>query len=217
MFADRQDAGSRLLERLPELDPEGTVVLALPRGGLPVADVIAKAIGAPLDIALVRKVGLPGHPELALAAVTDGEDPQITVNERVARSMGLTAADIRKLADRELPEIARRRTLYLRGRPPIPLAGKTVLVVDDGLATGATMLAALRVVRAAHASRIIVAVPVGPPDTLSRIERECDLVICLERPAGFQAVGQFYARFDQVSDDEVTAILEHHGAAQDAT
>src|SRR6056297_1230435 len=139
MFTDRREAGERLLQRLPALDGEDVVIVALPRGGVPVADVIAESLGAPLDIALVRKVGLPGQPEYAVAAVTDGDAPRITVNEDVARMAGLDDGDIKGLAERVLPEIHRRRVVYLKGRPPVPVAGKIVVVVDDGIATGATM------------------------------------------------------------------------------
>lgn len=210
MFTDRHEAGQHLLKRLGQFDPEEAVVLALPRGGLPVADVIAESLSLPLDIALVRKVGVPGQPEFAVAAVTDGDDPRITVNEHVARITGLDDDDIRKLAERELREIDRRRKIYLGGRPPVPLAGKTVLVVDDGIATGATMRAALQLVRDAGPARLIVAVPVAPPDTIKEIEQYCDEVICLESPRAFRAVGLHYRNFDQVSDATVSAIIERH-------
>ena len=210
MFTDRREAGEALLGRLPKLDPEKTVILALPRGGLPVADVIAGALGAPLDIALVRKVGFPAQPEFALAAVTDGDDPRITVNEEVARMAGLDDAAIRRLAERELPEIRRRRALYLKGRAPVPLAGKTVVVVDDGIATGATMRAALRLVRDAGPARVIAAIPVGPADTIAALAADCDEVICLECPFPFRAVGLHYRDFDQVSDATVVEIMERH-------
>jgi putative phosphoribosyl transferase len=210
VFTDRKDAGKRLLERLPPLDPENTVVLALPRGGLPVADVIADALDVPLDIALVRKIGFPGQPEFALGAVTDGDVPQITVNTDVAQRAGIGDAKIRELAELELPELNRRRQTYLKGRASIPLAGKVVVVVDDGIATGATMRAALRLVRAMAPKRVIAAVPVGPPDTIAEIKRECDEVICLESPPTFSAVGQHYRLFDQVTDATVIGILDRH-------
>lgn len=210
MFTDRREAGQRLLKRLGSLDPENTIIVALPRGGLPVADVIAKALGVPLDIVFVRKVGLPGHPEFAVAAVTDGENPNITVNEDVARMTGLNHADIARLAERELPEIHRRRKIYLNGRPSLSLAGKIVVVVDDGIATGATMRAALRLVRDQDPARLIVAIPVGPTATIAALESECDEVICLECPADFRAVGLHYRDFGQVSDVTVSKILERH-------
>ena len=210
MFTDRREAGQRLLNRLGPIDPENTVMLALPRGGLPVADVIAEALGVPLDIVLVRKVGVPGQPELAVAAVTDGKTPKITVNEDVARMTGLNHADIARLAERELPEIHRRRKIYLNGRPSLSLAGKIVVVVDDGIATGATLRAALRLVRDADPVRLIVAIPVGPAAMIAALERECDEVICLECPADFRAVGLHYRDFGQVSDVTVSKIIERH-------
>lgn len=210
MFTDRREAGQRLLQRLGSLDPENTVIVALPRGGLPVADVIAQALGVPLDIVFVRKVGLPGHPEFAVAAVTDGQAPKITVNEDVARMTGLDHADIARLAERELPEIHRRRKIYLNGRPSLPLAGKIVVVVDDGIATGATMRAALRLVRDQDPASLIAAIPVGPAATIAALESECDEVICLECPADFRAVGMHYRDFEQVSDGTVSKIIERH-------
>lgn len=210
MFTDRREAGERLLNRLGQLDPENTVILALPRGGLPVADVIAEALAVPLDIVLVRKVGVPGQPEFAVAAVTDGKTPKITVNEDVARMTGLDHADIARLAERELPEIHRRRELYLKGRSPVPLAGKIVVVVDDGIATGATMRAALRLVRDADPARVVAAIPVGPAETIAALKSECDEVICLDCPADFRAVGLHYRDFGQVSDETVSRIIERH-------
>lgn len=210
MFADRREAGRALLKRLGPLDPKNAVILALPRGGLPVADVIAEALTLPLDIALVRKIGVPGQPEYAVGAVTNGTDARITINEDVARAAGLDDAGIRRLAERELPEIRRRRETYLKGQPPVPVAGWTVVVVDDGIATGATMRAALRLVRDAGPVRLVAAVPVGPAKTIAALERDCDEVICLECPAAFRAVGLHYRDFGQVSDREVSEIIERH-------
>jgi putative phosphoribosyl transferase len=210
MFTDRREAGQRLLKHLGQLDPENTVILALPRGGVPVADVIAEARAVPLDIVLVRKVGVPGQPELAVAAVTDGNNPKITVNEDVARMTGLDHADIARLAERELPEIQRRRDIYLNGRPHVPLAGKIVVVVDDGIATGATMRAALQLVRDADPAQVIAAIPVGSAATIAALEDDCDEVICLECPAEFRAVGMHYRDFGQVSDATVSKIIERH-------
>lgn len=210
MFTDRREAGQKLLQRLGQLDPENTVILALPRGGLPVADVIAEALGVPLDIVLVRKVGVPGQPEFAVAAVTDGKNPKITINEDVARMTGLDHDDIVRLAERELPEIRRRREIYLKGHASVPLAGKIVVVVDDGLATGATMRAALRLVREEDPARLIAAIPVAPAAMIAALDSECDEVICLECPAEFHAVGLHYRDFEQVSDATVSNIIEHH-------
>ena len=217
VFMDRREAGDRLLPHLPTLDPDNSVIVALPRGGLPVADGIARALGAPLDISLVRKVGVPGQPEYAVAAVTDGADPSITVNADVARMAGLDDADIRQLAERELPEIRRRRDMYLKGRPPLRLAGKHVVVVDDGIATGATMRAALRLIRGQDPARLIVAVPVAPKETIDDLRTECDEIICLETPPAFRAVGLHYRDFGQVSDTEVAEILEDHARRRRAS
>lgn len=212
MYRDRAQAGARLLERLPPLDPAETVVIALPRGGAPVAEVIARSLGAPLDLALVRKVGLPGHRELALAAVTDGDNPQITINRDVARHARLTDEEIMELAKPELAEIDRRRALYFGERPRPSVKGKTVLVVDDGIATGSTARAALALLRAQEPARLILAVPVAPVDILSEIDREVDDVICLSSPSPFIAVGAHYLNFDQVDDRTVIEILERANA-----
>lgn len=208
MFRDRIDAGEQLLERLPELDPAESVILALPRGGVPLAEIIAQALGAPLDVIFVRKVGVPGHRELALAAVTDGEEPALTVNEDVARMAGLDVDRIWELAEPELREIARRRKSYLGGHPSAPIKGKTVVVVDDGIATGATMRASLKLIRVKEPAKIILAVPVAPPEVLEDIGNLVDEVICLHKPRPFYAVGAHYKLFDQVSDDAVAKALE---------
>lgn len=210
MFNDRADAGARLLAQLPPLDAAQTVIVALPRGGVPVADVIAEALGAPLDVALVRKVGLPGQEELALAAVTDGDDPQISVNDAVARFANLGEDRIRDLAQRQLPEIDRRRVLYLGGRRPLPVRGKTVVVVDDGIATGMTMLAALKLLSAQDPARLIVAVPVASHEALEGLAPLADEVVCLSTPRPFVAVGMHYRHFDQVPDEIVVEILKRH-------
>ncbi len=212
MYESRVDAGEKLLASLPRLDPKDTVVVALPRGGVPVAEVIADGLGAPLDIVLVRKVGVPNHKELALAAVTDGSDPKLTVNPELAGALGLSEDDIWQVARPELAEIARRRKIYLGGRASLPVQGKTVLVVDDGIATGATMRASLQLLRAQKPNRLILAVPVAPEDTLRDLAAEADEVICLETPSPFIAVGAHYWRFDQVSDEAVTAALARNAA-----
>lgn len=207
MFRDRNDAGRQLLHRLPPLDPAETVVIALPRGGVPVAEVIAQGITARLDVVFVRKVGLPGQRELAVAAVTNGDSPVLTVNEEVARHAGLDSERIWVLAQAELETIARRRAQYLGTRVPVPVKDKTVVVVDDGIATGATMRASLRSLRKRGAARLIVAVPVGPEETLVELHGEADEIICLATPRPFRAVGLHYQRFDQVTDEEVIAAL----------
>ncbi|SDE39896.1 phosphoribosyltransferase [Ruegeria marina] len=207
MFRDRIDAGQQLLRALPPLDPAETVIIALPRGGVPVAEVIAKGVGAPLDVVLVRKVGLPGQRELALAAVTNGDTPALTVNEDVARFAGLETDRIWDLAKPELETISRRREQYLGGRGQEPVKGKTVVVVDDGIATGATMRASLKHLRGREVARLIVAVPVAPGETVAALQGEADEIICLETPRHFHAVGLHYQVFDQVDDEEVIAAL----------
>jgi putative phosphoribosyl transferase len=206
-FSDRLDAGKRLLERLPETDRKNTVVIALPRGGVPVGAVIAEGLGVPLDVILVRKVGAPMQPELAVAAVTDGKDMQITVNEAIKAELGLDDADIEELARKQLPEIERRREAYYEGREPTPLAGKTVIVVDDGVATGATMNSALRLIRKQKPARLILALPVAPADTIGQLAAHADDVVCLDTPTPFYAVGAHFADFTQVDDAEVVRLL----------
>ncbi|HEX9859061.1 MAG TPA: phosphoribosyltransferase family protein [Paracoccaceae bacterium] len=207
MLADRIQAGRLLAARLAHLKGPDVVVLALPRGGVPVAAEVATALGAPLDLMLVRKVGLPGHEELALGAIAGPDGAEWVVNPEVAARSGLTAPEIVVLADRQRTELRRRRAAYLGDRPPVPLTGKTVILVDDGIATGATMRAALQALRRARPRRIVLAVPVAPPDTLADLQGETDELICLESPALFVAVGVHYARFPQVSDAEVLALL----------
>ncbi len=214
MFKDRTEAGLRLLAAMPSLEGAETVVMALPRGGVPVAEPIAKALGAPLDVVLVRKVGVPGHRELALAAVTNGDDPVLTVNEAVARHAGLDRAAIRELAQPQLDEIARRRESWFAGRKAPPVKGKTVVVVDDGIATGATMRASLKALRERNPGRIVLAVPVAPADTLEDLRSLADTVVCLETPTPFYAVGAHYRNFGQVPDAEVGAALARSGGGE---
>ena len=213
-FRDRAEAGRLLLDRLKVTDPGNTVVIALPRGGLPVGAVIAERLGVPLDVILVRKVGAPMQPELAVAAVTDGDEMQITVNEDIKAELGLTDKEIEDLARRQLPEIERRRQTYYQGHKPTPLADRTVIVVDDGVATGATLNSALRLIRRQKPKRLIVALPVAPSDALARLERHADEVVCLSTPSPFYAVGAHYADFSQVDDAEVIEILRRN---RDAT
>lgn len=175
---------------------------------MPVAAEIARSLKLPLDIAVIRKVGAPGQPELAVAAVSLNPDLQMTVNEDVARVLGLDHEHIRTLAERELPELVRRQKAYRGNRPALSVSGKTVILVDDGVATGATARAALRLIADAGARRIILALPVAPQETVQELEHEADLVICLAMPMPFFAVGAHYRDFDQVSDAEVTQILE---------
>ena len=213
-FRDRSDAGRRLAERLGRVDTDNAVVIALPRGGVPVGAIVAEELGLPLDVILVRKVGAPLQPELAVGAVTDGDEMRLTVNKDIQEGLGLSDEAIEDLAKRQLPEIERRRETYYKGRAPTPLSGKTVIVVDDGVATGATVNSALRLIRAQKPARLILALPVAPADTISRLEEHADEVVCLQSPSPFHAVGAHYADFSQVSDDEVIALLETANARQ---
>lgn len=215
-FRDRLDAGHKLAQRLESMETADAVVIALPRGGVPIGAEVAEALGVPLDVILVRKVGAPHQPELAVAAVTDGENMRVTINKDIQAELGLSDEQVEDLARLQLPEIERRRKAYYKGREPTALAGKTVIVVDDGVATGATVNSALRLIRAEKPARLILALPVAPADAIARLEKSADEVICLQTPTPFYAVGAHYADFSQVSDQEVIEILEraHAGAGK---
>jgi putative phosphoribosyl transferase len=208
-FADRAEAARALATRLQamRLAPP-IVVLALPRGGVPIGAEVARVLHARLDLLLVRKIGVPWQPELAVAAVVDGTQPEIVVDDEVQRFSGVDRSYIEAQALRELKEIERRRQLYLRGRVPLPLAGATAIVVDDGIATGTTVRAALKALRRRHPARLVLAVPVAPHDTVEALRAEVDDLICLAEPEPFRAIGMHYGDFHQVSDDEVLAALD---------
>jgi putative phosphoribosyl transferase len=211
-FADRKSAGIRLAEAVAALMREhpslnDPVLLALPRGGVPVALEIARALGSPLDLVMVRKIGVPWQPELAAAAVVDGDAPELVVNREVVAMAGMSQADLKAIERRELDEIDRRRQLYLGTRALVPLEGRDAIVIDDGIATGATTRAALRGVRRRRPRSLTLAVPVAPPETIERLATEVDHVICLATPTPFFAIGSHYADFRQVSDDEVVRML----------
>ena len=208
-FADRRAAGRALAQRLVALKlPGPVVVLALPRGGVPVAVEVARALGAVLDLVLVRKIGAPWQPEFAVGAVAEGEPAQIVVDPAVQAMAGVDLDYVNEQARVGLREIARRRQVYLRGHLPVPVEGCTAVVVDDGIATGSTMRAALKAVRMRRPARLVLAVPVAPSDTLAELSAEVDLVVCLEQPRPFEAVGRHYIDFEQVGDDEVVAALD---------
>lgn len=206
-FLDRHDAGSRLAGALERFKEEKPVILALPRGGVPVACEVARALEADLDLLLVRKIGAPGHQELAIGAVVDGKNPQLVLNREIIALAAPPPGYIEAEEKRQLAEIERRRRLYRGSEPPIDLKGRTVIVVDDGIATGATMKAALRGVRQNEPRRLILAVPVGPPDALEDLAKECDEIVCLSAPQWFNAVGSHYVDFSQTTDEEVMSLL----------
>lgn len=209
-FKDRTEAGRQLANALARYKADKPVILALPRGGVPVAAEIATTLGAPLDLVLVRKIGVPHQPELAAGAVVDGNKPVVVRNEDIIRVADVSEADFAAIRDRELAEIERRRKLYLGDRPHPALKGRTVIVVDDGIATGATTRAALRALRARSPRRLVLAVPVAPTSTLSELKAEADDIVCLEDHEVFGAIGLFYADFSQVADETVTELLARH-------
>lgn len=204
-FADRRDAGRRLAAALTRLKGTDAIVLALPRGGVPVAYEIAAALDLPLDVFIVRKLGVPGHRELAMGAIASGGAR--VLNQDLIDDLRIPARAVEAVVAEEERELRRRELQYASQRR-VALEGRTVVLVDDGLATGATMRAAIRAVRQQKAERVIVAVPVGAPSTCADLVHEADELVCLREPEFFGAVGQWYRRFDQTSDDEVTALLE---------
>jgi putative phosphoribosyl transferase len=206
-FADRAAAGRQLAAKLTQFKNRAPVVLALPRGGVAVGFEIAEALGAPLDIVLVRKIGVPWQPELALGAVTNGPTPESFIDQDLAKALDIPERYVQYETARQLEEIERRRKSYCGGRPPIAITGRTAIVVDDGIATGATMRVALRAVRRRHPAHLVLAVPVAPPETLAHFRKEADEAICLETPLMFDAIGFYYRDFHQMSDEEVTDLL----------
>lgn len=207
LFHDRKDAGRKLAAALAPFKGQDCVILALPRGGVPIGAEIAESLEAPLDVLLVRKIGAPYQPELAVGAVVDGGNPIIVRNEDILRSTGTTAQAFDTICKRELAEIERRRRAYVQGRQALDPSGRVAIVVDDGIATGATMRAALRATRARKPSKLVLAVPVAAAETLADLRREVDQTVCLATPEPFGAVGYFYEDFGQVSDDKVIALL----------
>ena len=211
LFSDRAEAGRVLAERLGHYaDRPGVIVLALPRGGVPVAYEVAKALHAPLDVFVVRKLGIPGHEELALGAVATGGVR--VLNDQVVKGLSIPGYVIDAVANWELQELERRERLYRGDRPPPDVRGKTVILVDDGLATGSTMLAAVRALRQQGPARIVVAVPVASPDTCELLRTYVDEVVCAATPEPFYAVGLWYRDFSQTTDEEVRELLARSGA-----
>jgi putative phosphoribosyl transferase len=207
-FADRREAGRELAAHLRQHGSRNVVVLALPRGGVPVAFEVAEALNAPLDVFIVRKLGMPGHPEFAIGAIASGGVR--VVSDDVVRWYGIPDSVIEVVAQTELTELARREREYRDGRPLTRLLGRTVILVDDGLATGSTMRAAVQAVRAHEPARIIVAVPVGAPETCEQFADVADETVCARTPEPFSAVGLWYRDFSQTSDEEVRHLLQQH-------
>lgn len=212
-FADRADAGRQLAAALVERDVSADLVLAIPRGGLPLGRAVADALGVPLDIVVASKIGAPGNPEFAVGAVAS--DGSAWLDESAIERFGIDDAYLEEQRQREVRNAREKAVRYRGGRAPPTIEGKTVVVVDDGVATGSTAIAALRLLREQGADRIVLALPVGPPDTVRRLETEADAVVCLRTPPEFGAVGQFYDRFDQVSDEAAMAYLEPTDGATD--
>jgi predicted phosphoribosyltransferase len=206
MFDDRADAGRQLADLIEGHDVEADIVLAIPRGGLPVGRAVADALAVPLDIVAARKLGAPGNPEFAIGAVAS--DGTVFLNDEYIDQLGVDESYVDDAIERERAAAQEKVDRYRSERPPLDLHDKTVVVVDDGVATGATTIACLRQIRAAGAARVVLAVPVGPPDTIERLGAEADEILCVETPPSFMAVGQFYASFTQVSDDEAMRYLD---------
>lgn len=212
-FENRAQAGRQLAQALKRYKDQQPVVLALPRGGVPVAAEVAAALHAPLDLILVRKIGVPQQPELAMGAVVDGANPLVVRNEDIVALVGIGEAEFKQVCDAELAEIERRRQRYLGDRPRAEVEGKTAIVIDDGIATGATTRAALRATRARKPKRLVLAVPVAPTESLPELQQEADDVVCLEDHEMFGAIGYYYADFRQTSDQEVIDTLARFAPA----
>jgi predicted phosphoribosyltransferase len=206
-FMNRSDAGRRLAHALARYKDQRPVVLALPRGGVPVEAEVATALQAPLDLILVRKIGVPIQPELAMGAVVDGGSPLVVRNEDVIRTAGIEELEFQAACESELAEIERRRQVYFGDRERVDVAGRTAIVVDDGIATGATTRAALRATRQRNPDTLVLAVPVAPTDCLVALRQEADDVVCLEEHEVFGAIGLYYSDFLQISDEEVIETL----------
>ena len=210
LFQDRKDAGRQLAAALQGLKGQDCVVLALPRGGVPVAAVVAERLRAPLDLLLVRKIGAPRQPELAIGSVIDGGAPIIVRDDKLIQLTGTSAKAFDEICALELAEIERRRKFYMGNRKPVPLAGKIAIVIDDGLATGNTMRAALRAARLRKPHILIMAVPVAPRGIFEDFHGEADQIVCLATPEPFGAVGYFYQDFDPTTDVEVIQLMREH-------
>lgn len=213
VFRNRAEAGTALASRLEHLRQADLVVLGLPRGGVPVAFEIAEALDAPLDVIVVRKVGAPHQPELAMGAI--GEDDVRVVNDEVVGLVGASPADFSRVEQREREELRRRAVRFRRATPRVDLVGRTAVIVDDGIATGSTARAACHVARAHGAARVVLAVPVAAPDSVAALSTDADEIVCVEQPASLRSVGEWYEDFTQVDDQTVVDLLERAAANRD--
>ena len=213
-FKDRSDAGRKLAAALVKYKGQHPVILALPRGGVPVAAEVAAALQAPLDLILVRKIGVPSEPELAMGAVVDGGAPIVVRNEDVIQLAGIDESEFKAVCDSELAEIQRRRQRYLGSRERAVVTGHIAIVIDDGIATGATTRAALRATRMRNPKQLILAVPVAPTESVAEMRQEADEVVCIEDHELFGAIGFYYRDFQQVSDEEVIQMLKRFPAQE---
>ena len=209
LFKDRKEAGKLLALRLQEYrEKKNAIVIALPRGGVVVGYEVAKALHLPLDIISPRKIGAPSNPELAIGAIT--ETGEGIFSQRLIEELDISEDVIKKAVEKEKKEAARRLSHYRKNRPPRDLKGKIVLLIDDGVSTGSTLFAAIKTIRAEEAGKIILGIPVAPPETFAKLQKDVEQAICLSTPTPFFAVGQFYEIFDQTSDEEVISLLKDH-------
>ncbi|WP_316210150.1 MULTISPECIES: phosphoribosyltransferase [unclassified Bradyrhizobium] len=213
-FENRTDAGRQLARRLLNYKDRNPVILALPRGGVPVAAEVAALLDAPLDLLIVRKIGVPTQPELAMGAVAEGAEATVVRNADVIELCQVSAAEFDSVCRDEQAEIERRSKRYLKGRHRAQIKGRLAIVIDDGIATGATIHAAIKAVRKQGPEEIVLAVPVAPLETLEKLRPEVDVIVCLDTPVELGAIGYFYRDFHQVSDEEVIALLEQYGSKE---
>lgn len=211
-YKDRAHAGKTLAQALERYRKDRPVILALPRGGVPVGYEVALSLDAPLDVLVVRKIGAPFSPELALGAVVDGDAPSLVLNRDIINAYGVDETFLQKETARQMDEIERRRTLYRQGGTPLDVTGKTVIVVDDGIATGATMRAALQALKQYKPAKLVLAVPVAAADSLRALQGAADDIVCPQQPSAFSGVGQFYDDFTQTEDADVIRLLKSAAA-----
>ena len=214
MFRDREDAGQQLAERLLHLRDVNPLIFGLPRGGVVIASEVAAALGAPLDVLVVRKLGAPGRPELALGAITVGDDPHLTLNQDLIDLISVSDEYLQMEMDTQREEVKRRNDRYRQGRPAMSVEGRTTIIIDDGIATGATVLAGIMGLKDRKPGRLVLAVPVAASDSLEKLSQYVDEVVCLHAPDDFMSVGVFYSDFHQTTDDQVMELLERSQPAE---